>query len=252
MFFGVDVAQSAEVGADNFVICVLAADDAGNRFVIDEFAEKGMPFRQQLATIEDWAARYEPDMIYIEANASQRIYGDELIRTTDLPIGKYVTSAGGKNSLDSGVPGLRTLIENGKLRFARGDAKSVERTDPLIAELTCFAWVDGKLQGVGSHDDRIMALFLADQAVRAARRFTLWTATEDEEGEGVAEADDDPYAEQPAAADEDADFVDLPDEDEPPAPAPPPPARPPAPKPGGPRLSSRPARPVGLTRARCP
>lgn len=181
VFFGVDVAQSAEVGADYFWIVALGVDEAGNRHVIDTFREKGLPFHAQLATIEDWSARYEPDLIYIEANASQRIYGDELIRTTDLPIGKYVTSAAGKNSLESGVPGLRPLIENGKLRFARGDAESIQRTDPLIAELGCFAWVDGKLQGVGAHDDGVMALFLADQAVRATRRFTLWTTSDDDE-----------------------------------------------------------------------
>ena len=212
VFFGVDVAQSAEVGADYFVICVMAVDEAGNRYVIDLFREKGLPFHSQLATIEDWAARYEPDLIYIEANAAQRIYGDELIRTTDLPVYKFVTTAAGKNSLESGVPGLRPLIENGKLRFARGDAASVQTTDILIAELGCFAWVDGKLQGVGAHDDTVMSLFLADQAIRATRRFTLWTAAAEEEeqdDEDDAEAHDDPLALEP---DPDADFVDLEDE----------------------------------------
>ena len=236
VFFGVDVAQSAEVGADYFVICVMAVDPSGTRYIIDLFREKGLPFHQQLSTLEDWAVRYEPDMIYIEANASQRIYGDEMIRKTDLPIAKFVTSAGGKNSLDTGVLGLRPLIENGKFRLARGNAESIQKTDVLIAELGAFAWVDGKLQGVGAHDDTVMATWIADQAVRASRRFTLWTATEDEEGKGVDEADDDPYAEQPTGGDEDADFVDLPDEDEPPAPPPAP--RPPAPKPGAPRLAA--------------
>lgn len=244
VFFGVDVAQSAEVGADNFVICVMAVDDLGNRFVINMLAEKGMPFHAQLAAIEDWAARYEPDMIYIEANASQRIYGDELIRTTDLPIGKYVTSAAGKNSLESGVPGLRPLIENGKLRFARGDAESIQITDPLIAELGCFAWVDGKLQGVGAHDDRVMALFLCDQAVRATRRFTLWTADDNAEAEDAALEDDDVFAPSeplPPLPDDGPgpDFVDV---DEVPAAPPPEPAPvvkpPPRPKPGAPRLAA--------------
>ena len=210
VFFGVDVAQSAEVGADYFWIVALGVDEAGNRHVIDTFREKGLPFHSQLSTIEDWAARYEPDLIYIEANASQRIYGDELIRTTDLPIGKYVTSAGGKNSLESGVPGLRPLIENGKLRFARGDAESIQKTDPLIAELGCFAWVDGKLQGVGAHDDGVMALFLADRAVRATRRFTLWTAGDDD-----GQDDDEDHVDEPDALDgedDERDFVDLEDD----------------------------------------
>ena len=236
VFFGVDVAQSAEVGADYFWIVVLAVDEAGNRYVIDTFREKGLPFHAQLSTIEDWAARYEPDLIYIEANASQRIYGDELIRTTDLPIGKFVTSAAGKNSLESGVPGLRPLIENGKLRFARGDAESIQRTDPLIAELGCFAWVDGKLQGVGAHDDGVMALFLADQAVRATRRFTLWTASDDEDPDDLDPLDDDEPADLSAMRDfagavmapmQTEDFADLDPADQPAAAAPAPPPPPP-------------------------
>jgi hypothetical protein len=176
VFFGVDVAQSAEVGADYFVICVMAVDPSGTRYIIDLFREKGLPFHQQLSTLEDWAVRYEPDMIYIEANASQRIYGDEMIRKTDLPIAKFVTSAGGKNSLDTGVLGLRPLIENGKFRLARGNAESIQKTDVLIAELGAFAWVDGKLQGVGAHDDTVMSCVAPGHRVTTQRG---WLRIED-------------------------------------------------------------------------
>ena len=200
--FGVDVAQSAEIGADYFVVSVMAVDDNGNRHIIDLFREKGLQFHQQLATIEDWAARYEPALIVIEANASQRIYGDEMIRTTDLPIYKFVTTAGAKNSLDAGVPGLRTLIENGKLRLARGDAESVKVTDPLLAEFAAFSWVDGKLQGVGAHDDTVMATWLADQGVRMTRRFGVVAATADEpeDVERPGEVGADVYDEEPEPA----------------------------------------------------
>ena len=52
----------------------------------------------------------DSDRIGLVDETGRIIYGDELIRTTDLPVYKFVTSAGGKNSLESGVPGLRPLI----------------------------------------------------------------------------------------------------------------------------------------------
>lgn len=206
IYFGVDVALSAEVGADYFVVIVLAVNDLGVRWVIDLFREKGMPFTSQLAKLEDLNGYYEPELIYIESNQAQQIYGDELLRTTDLPIGKFVTSASGKNSLDSGVPGLRTLIENGRLRFARGNTDAIAGTDILMFELHCFSWVNGKLQGVGAKDDTVMGLWIGDQAVRASRRMSFWSVngdTEETEETTTVTADgaDDaiPVAERPMA-----------------------------------------------------
>ena len=86
----------------------------------------------------------------------QRIFGDELIRTSDLPIKKFHTGVQ-KHSLDKGVPSLRVLLENGKFRIPRGDARSVELTDIWIDEMRSFTWHDGKLASVGGHDDTVMA-----------------------------------------------------------------------------------------------
>lgn len=165
-FMGVDIAMSAETGADFLVLYVLGVDAMGNRWTCDIHREKGMGFQAQLDLINRVGKLNDCALIFIEANQMQRIWGNELIRTTDLPIKPFITTAQGKNSLERGVPSLRVLLENRKWRIPQGDARSVELTEQWIHEMTSFAWIDGKLKGVGAHDDIVMACWMADQAVR--------------------------------------------------------------------------------------
>jgi len=44
----------------------------------------------------------------------------------------------------------------------------------VLNELKSFSWIDGKLQGVGSHDDCVMSLWLAVQASRADEFQFFW------------------------------------------------------------------------------
>jgi intein/homing endonuclease len=166
VYMGVDFAMSSSVNADNTVIFVMGLDSHGNRWVIDIALGKGLAYQAQLSKINDMARKYEPALIFLESNQMQRIFGDELIRTTDLPIKQFTTGVQ-KNSLDKGVPSLRTLLENGKFRIPRGDQRSIELTDKWISEMQCFTWHKGKLQGVGTHDDLVMACWICDQAIRS-------------------------------------------------------------------------------------
>ena len=174
IFMGVDFALSSSVSADFFVAWLMGKDRFGNRWIVDVAREKGLPYHRQLSLINTLARRYQPGLIFLEANQMQRIFGDELIRKTDLPIHKFTTSAQEKNSLEKGVPGLRTLLENGKIRIPRGDARSVELMDQFKHEMQAFTWVDGKLQGLGAHDDTVMAFWICNQAInQGAFEFTF-------------------------------------------------------------------------------
>lgn len=164
-FMGVDFAMSSNVSADYTVVFTMGLDGYGNRWVVDIQREKGLAYQDQLSLINSVARKYEPALVFLEDNQMQRIFGDELIRTSDLPIRKFTTGVQ-KNSLDKGVPSLRVLLENGKFRIPRGDKHSVEQTDIWIDEMRSFTWQDGKLQSVGGHDDTVMACWICDQAVR--------------------------------------------------------------------------------------
>jgi len=165
VFMGVDFAMSSSVQADYTVVWTMGLDKKGNRWIMDIQRERGLPYQSQLSLINEVARKYEPGLIFLEDNQMQRIFGDELIRTSDLPIRKFTTGIQ-KHSLEKGVPSLRVLLENHKFRIPRGDKRSVELTNIWIDEMQSFTWNEGKLQSVGGHDDTVMGCWICDQAVR--------------------------------------------------------------------------------------
>lgn len=184
-FIGVDIAKSASVGADYFVIFVIAKTPDNRHVLLDISRTKGLSFYAQLEKIKLYAKRYDPSLIYIEANAMQAVYSEEMQRTTDLPVKPFVTLATNKYPLDRGVPSLRLMLELGKLVIPRGDEYSIQTTDIWIDECTQFGFVDGKMQGIGAHDDTVMAWWLATEAMKAGG-FSFSSGDDDEEA-----ADDD-------------------------------------------------------------
>lgn len=166
IFMGVDFAMSSSAAADYTVIWTMGVDRWGNRWIIDIQRGKGLPYQTQLSMINETGHKYDPALIFLEANQMQRIFGDELIRTTDLPIKQFVTGAQ-KNTLDKGVPSLRVLLENGKFRIPRGDKRSIEMTNLWIEEMRSITWAEGTLKSVGTHDDMVLSAWICDQAIRA-------------------------------------------------------------------------------------
>lgn len=164
-FIGVDFAMSTNVAADYTALFVVGLDKAGNRWIIDIVRDKGLGFQEQLSLINATAKKYNPQWIYCEKNAMQRIFGDELIRTSDLPI-KNVHTGENKHSLEKGVPALRVLLENQKVRIPRGDGPSVQKTDEWTNEMHNLTFQNGKVISVGEHDDTAMAWYIAEQAIR--------------------------------------------------------------------------------------
>ena len=189
VYMGVDLALSANVGADYTVIFTIGRDEHGNPYILDIERMKGLSFRKQLAAIERSARRYAPNLILIEANLFQRVFSDEMRRTTDLPVKPFITHATNKNPLDRGVPSLRILLENEKVVIPRGDEYSVAQTTAWIDECSQFGFVDGKLQGIGAHDDCVMAWWLAAEAVKAGG-FSFSVGDDDDEEEEEDEADE--------------------------------------------------------------
>lgn len=172
VYIGVDFALSASASADYTVIMVIGVDPRGNRYFLDIARYHGLPYKAQKSKIIAMSRKWEPDLIFLESNQMQAIFGQELITDTDLPIKPFVTTGQAKHNLEKGLPSIRTLLENGKFRIPRGDAHSVEMTELLIAELNSFIFDGGKVQSVGEHDDMAMALWICDQAIRAGGAFS--------------------------------------------------------------------------------
>lgn len=165
IFTGVDLALSTTVGADYTVITTLGVDRFGNRWLLDIRRRRGMSMMEQLREIADVNKVYKPQTVLIENNSFQKVFQDELVRTTDIPVQGFTTGVQ-KQSLDRGVPSLQILFENKKFVIPRKTQRDRDITDKLVNELKCFTWVDSKLQGLGAHDDMVMSLWIANECTK--------------------------------------------------------------------------------------
>jgi phage terminase large subunit-like protein len=163
VIIGCDFAFSANRRADYTVFVVLLVDEHENFWLLDIFRKQGMGYQEQLNTIKDLNRRYKPDIINVETNQAQSIYFNELQKDTSIPVRSFVTGRQ-KNSEEAGVLSLRILFENRKMKLPRRDLHSREMVDLLAGELMNFGWEKGKLAGVGSKDDIVMALWIAKEA----------------------------------------------------------------------------------------
>lgn len=181
LYTGVDIAEAPlENEGDWFVIFTIALDPMGVRWIANIRRSRGLGFQQQLDQIKDEYTIYRSAVIHIEANAAQRIFSDEVLRTTNLPVRPFFTlgqqpkspwRAGmrsvsmSKHHWDLGVPSLRLSLENKKWRMPRGDENSIKMTDIWMGELQALSWQGGKVVSVGDHDDIGMACLPPGQLV---------------------------------------------------------------------------------------
>lgn len=168
VYTGIDLAMSATVGADYTVILTIGVDKYKNKWILEIKRFKGKGMTDQLREIEDVYRRFNPKKMFIEDNNFQRVFKDELVRRTDMPVQGFTTSRYNKNDMEKGVPSLQIQFENKKFVIARKTERDRRITDVLCHELRAFTFVDGKLQGLGAHDDTVMALWLATEAARTS------------------------------------------------------------------------------------
>lgn len=152
--------KAEEHDSDYTVGITIALDEYGTRHIIDIYRERGLTPKQILDVIKTKARNYSPALITIENNLFQCLYEQELIASTDLPVSGHTT---GHEKMDvfKGVPSLSVLFENGKYSLPAGDARSMAMSEILAGELAGL--------GVESHDDTVMALWIAECGIRKLR-----------------------------------------------------------------------------------
>lgn len=167
-----DLAWSEKIGGD-YLVCVTAYvhKPTGKRVLLDLQRWQRLSFKEQCTLIEDRAKTYNADIVVIEGDAAQRIWSKHMADTTDVPVkphdaGGTATDAG-KRDLIAGVPGLLITFENHKwdLPYQAGSYHHDEVAN-LLTEFEAFGWNDGKLEGVGEHDDAVMAFWHCEWGCR--------------------------------------------------------------------------------------
>ena len=223
-FMGVDLALSASAGADHMVLFVLAVDwETKDRYVVDIIRRKGLGYQAQVDLIIQACGRYCCGLVFVEANQYQRVISDMVIRQSDVPVKAFYTTgrsrkaatterrgikgsyAANKNALDQGIPGLRMLMENGKLKMP-WDPETREMVKVWIGEMQSFGYAEGKLQGVGSHDDTVLAFWMADRAIAIGENYDLSFDGEGRPGEPADPAIGDPFGDSSGLQPGDPDF----------------------------------------------
>lgn len=154
-----DIAYSEKVGGD-WLVCITAVVHlpTGQRRLLDIERWQRIDFDDQIDLIELKWKQFGAKMVVIETDAAQVIWAKRVVKTTPVPVVRH--TAGEKRNLRYGVPSILIDIANEKweIPWVPGSLHHDE-VENLISEFSAFGWNDGKLEGVGEHDDTVMAFW---------------------------------------------------------------------------------------------
>jgi hypothetical protein len=165
---GHDMAQSEAVGADFTVTWVAAYNPTtGKRRLLAAWREKGLTFKQQVNLLRTVCAVYTIDMGVVEENGFQKWLYTEAQSYPETR-GRLVGHRTGqeKASLEEGVPALKMSLLNDLWIIPAHDGPALDFARIWQSEASAFGWKDDKLQGVGEHDDTVMAWWFAEKGAR--------------------------------------------------------------------------------------
>ena len=155
-----DIAWSEKIGGD--YLCKITGEldlPTGRKRVLDINRWQGLTFPQQTELMYQQWQLYHDDFIVIESNAAQVVWAQTLEAYSDVPVLRHTTGQE-KQSLTIGVPAL--LIDFADRRWSfpyRTASLRIEEIENMLIELGAFGINNGKLEGVGEHDDTVMALW---------------------------------------------------------------------------------------------
>jgi hypothetical protein len=154
-----DLAWSEKIGGDWLVKMTGVLDrQTGLKIIIDVGRWQRLTFDEQVTLISGENARYRDDVVVIESDAAQKVWSQHMARNTSVPVLPH--SASNKTDLATGVPKLLIELEQKRWSFPWTIGSfHYENVKIFLAEAEAFGWVDGKLEGVGEHDDTVMAWY---------------------------------------------------------------------------------------------
>lgn len=182
-----DMALSGEVGADYCAIEVGSYDvRTQKRRLIWAMRERGLDFHQQVQALRMACWLFKIDLGCMEHNSFQRWVRAETLKYPETA-GRIVGHNTGpeRQTLQEGVPSLVIGLAQRLWTIYSGDKAALRFASIWQSEMNAFGWKDDKLQGVGEHDDTVMAFWLLERAVRLIN--TLLQAGPEEQFVGLAD-----------------------------------------------------------------
>lgn len=160
-----DLAWSERAGGDFLVRMTGRIDrQTGIKRLLDIERWQRISFDGQIDLITSSWARFRDDVVVIESTAAQQVWVQKVSSSSAVPVmGMQATD---KRDFAAGVPSLIMQLENRRWEFPyRPGSYHFEHLHAFFAEAEAFGWTDGKLQGVGEHDDTVMAWWYLDRAL---------------------------------------------------------------------------------------
>ena len=176
---GVDLAISAETGADYFVIAVLGVT-YDNRFQLLWLERhQGLPYTEQKKMLYDLNQRYWFDLVISEAVAYQKVFTQDVATESTIPILPYYTGRE-KHDLEKGIPRIRTHLEHGKYIFPFASPVP-DNMIVLLDEMQGWSFnKESKVVSNTEHDDTTLALWLATIGAERSGALLQLVTTDDE------------------------------------------------------------------------
>jgi len=163
-YAGIDPAISTD--GDYNVVVVLEVDEHYNKRVVYVDRQKNVDFRENIDKVRLIGRIFDPEIILFETNTFAKAFTQEIREVSDLNVLDFNTTRRKKQEI---ILNLQMNIENSKIKFPYGNESSRKVTLKIIEELSMFAITErGKFEGVGAHDDLVMALALANAATHMA------------------------------------------------------------------------------------
>ena len=173
--FGIDVARSGSASADYTWAIGLAYNSiTQEKQIIHIWKCKGLKISRQAEEIARISKNFEHPFLLVEQNNMGQDMIDELIDKYNVNVEPITTGAhtvGKSIKKEELIRFLISAFEQEKIIIPRGDNHSRELTNELIKELKQFCAIptpagNELFQGIGSHDDGVIALALANRATQ--------------------------------------------------------------------------------------
>ena len=168
---GVDVARSGSVSAD-FSTCIVIAYNGvtQEKQILHFWRSKGLKISEQAAQIADISKRFNHPMFLVEQNNMGQDMIDELVDTWNVYVESFVTGGRGQKK-DELIRFLIQAFEHEQMVIPQGDEYTLSQMEILNDELSKFCVTttpagNERFEGVGAHDDTIIALALANRATQ--------------------------------------------------------------------------------------
>ena len=162
-YIGYDPSLSAD--GDYTVMIVIEVDEDMNKKVVHMVREKNIDFRSHITRISDLCQRFKPEVVMIETNTFAKSFSMELKDISDFPVKEFTMSRKKKEEI---ILNLQMNFENGKIILPYADDQARAVTNTIAMELEAFGIsTKGRIEGLGAHDDTVIALALANYATKS-------------------------------------------------------------------------------------